>query len=455
MVVRNRARDTGQEWRMNPRWKIRRSAPVTKLSKDQVMTIKILNETGESRCAIARRLGVTEGAVRYRLKRLTAPKPDGRRKQALIERLGLQAVVAEWWTRERASLEAVRGVNVELLHELLSVEHGYSGSVKSVRKYLRSRFPRPKLRPYRRIETPPGAQAQVDWSDHRIDIGDPAGPTLLHAFHLTLSHSRKEAVVWSRAMDQLSWHHAHNGALTRIGGVPAVLRIDNLKTGIGTGAGSWGEINAQYRRYAQSLGFHVDACQPRSPEQKGKVERRVRSLRAWNVANRCFESLDHLQAWTDQKGELDARRRRCPPLGTTVAEAWDHERRLLRPLPETLPEPFDLVKTVVVARDCHIAFEGRRYPVPFAHVGLPVEARGGAGVVQIIDPITGVVLRSYPRRTAARVLIDPTCFEGEATDRVLPPTPLGAMARKLDEIRQAGVELRSIELYAALAEVAR
>jgi hypothetical protein len=29
------------------------------------------------------------------------------------------------------------------------------------------------------------------------------------------------------------------------------------------------------------------------------------------------------------------------------------------------------------------------------------------------------------------------------------------MARKLEEIRAAGVEMRSIELYAALAEVAR
>ena len=33
--------------------------------------------------------------------------------------------------------------------------------------------------------------------------------------------------------------------------------------------------------------------------------------------------------------------------------------------------------------------------------------------------------------------------------------PLGAMARKLEEIRATGIELRSIDLYAALAEVAR
>ena len=428
---------------------------MTKLSKDHVMTIKILDQTGESRSAIARRLQVTEGAIRYRLKRLAAAHLDGRAKQPLIDQLGLQAVVAEWWSAQRADLPAERTPNSELLHELLSSDHDYTGSVKSVRLYLRRRFPRPKLRPFRRVETPAGAQAQVDWSDHRIDIGEPGGPTLLHAFHLTLSHSRMEAVVWCRSMVQVSWHHAHNQALARIGGVPAVLRIDNLKTGIGVGAGAWGTVNAQYARYAASLGFHVDACQPRQPQQKGKVERRVRALRGWDVANRCFTDLAHLQAWTDQKVASDVRRRRCPPTGTSVGEAWEVERRLLRPLPATLPEPFDAVKTAVVARDCHVAFEGRRYAVPFAHVGLPVEVRGCAGTVQIVDPVTTAVLRVYPRQTAARTLSDPTCYEGKGTERVLPPTPLGAMARKLEEIRAAGVELRSIELYAALAEVAR
>ena len=60
-----------------------------------------------------------------------------------------------------------------------------------------------------------------------------------------------------------------------IGGIPAVLRIDNLKTGIACGAGPWGEVNAAYRAYAKAVGFHVDACLPRCPEHKGKVENKV------------------------------------------------------------------------------------------------------------------------------------------------------------------------------------
>ena len=38
---------------------------------------------------------------------------------------------------------------------------------------------------------------------------------------------------------------------------------------------------------------------------------------------------------------------------------------------------------------------------------------------------------------------------------MLPPKPLGRMARKLDEIAAMPVERRPVDLYAALAEVAR
>ncbi len=77
---------------------------MAKLSKEHVMTIKILDQTGESHCAIARRLKMTDGAVRYRLKRLATAVVDGRAKRPLIERLGLQAVVAQWWKAQRADL---------------------------------------------------------------------------------------------------------------------------------------------------------------------------------------------------------------------------------------------------------------------------------------------------------------------------------------------------------------
>ena len=127
----------------------------------------------------------------------------------------------------------------------------------------------------------------------------------------------------------------------------------------------------------------------------------------------------------------------------------------MRLLPELLPEPFDLVRTAPVHKDCTVNFEGRSYVVPFPYAGREVEVRGCSGRVQILDPQTAVVLIWYPRHTRERIVIAPACYEGPGTAQVLPPKPLGRMARKLQEIASLPVERRPVDLYAALAEVAR
>ena len=132
--------------------------------------------------------------------------------------------------------------------------------------------------------------------------------------------------------------------------------------------------------------------------------------------------------------------------------AWEAELEHLAPLP-VLPEPFDIAVTRPVHKDCMVHFEGRSYAVPFQWVGLRVEVRGCASSVQILAE--GRILREYPRHTQERILIDPSCYEGEASDRVLPPKPLGRMGRRLQEIMDMPVEQRPLDLYAALAEVAR
>jgi transposase len=423
---------------------------------EQIVTIQVLHERGESQRESARILGVSEGAVRYHLRRARDGAADGRQKPARIEQLGLADAVAHWWQAQVEILGPQRPPSVQLLHEYLGAEYGYSGSYKSVRKFVRARYGRPPIRPFRRVETPPGAQTQSDWGEFpRLDLGDPDGPTTVYAFVMVLSHSRKEAVVWSRSMDQLAWHHVHNEAYRRLGGVAAVNRIDNLKTGIAHGCGAWGQINEQYRVYARTMGFHIDACEVRAPEQKGKTERRVGDCKGLNVEGQHFDGLAGLQAWTDADRAARAIKRICPATGLSVAASWEAEKPFLRPLPALLPEPFDLVKTVPVHKDCVVHFEGRSYVVPFIYVGREVEVRGCSGRVQILDPQTARVLLWYPRHTQERIWIDPTCYEGPGTAEVIPPKPLGRMARKLQEIAALPVEQRPMDLYAALAEVAR
>jgi transposase len=422
-----------------------------KLTPEERVTLAVLKRKGQPNTQIAQALGITEAAVRYHLRR--QGRPDGRTNKPR-KADALAPAIDHWVLAHHPAAhggDPERPANVQALYDWLRCEHAYHGSYKSVLRFVRARYPKPRLRPFRRVETPPAAQAQVDWGEFPgLDLGD--GPQTLYAFVLVLSHSRKEVLVWCRRMDQLSWHQAHNEAFRRLGGVPAVLRIDNLKTGIARGAGPWGEINEAYRAYAQAVGFHVDACLPRCPEHKGKVENKVRFVRRRLRLDRPFDGLAELQGTTDEQLAACDAHRTCPATGLTVEQSWRAEQRLLRPLP-ILPEAFDVVATRSVQRDCTVSFEGRTYSVPFRLCGLFVEVHGCAGAVQVWHD--GHVVAEHPRHTQERLLIDPSHYDGPGDERVAPPLPLGRMGRKLQEILQLPVESRPLDLYAALAEVAR
>jgi transposase len=419
-----------------------------KLGLEARMVIKELARRQVSQSEIARKLGVQEGAVRYHLRRMAAGAVDGRSRQAHLA-VGWQAAIDAWLVDEVGD---VGQLNLAALHEHLVSEHGYAGSLRSLQRYFRAHQPRPRRRARRRVETPPGAQAQADWAEFpQVRIRGVVRP--LHAFHLSLSHSRFGAVVWAEGEDELSWLHVHNGALRRLGGVPAVIRVDNAKTAIVRGAGAWGTIHPTYRRYAQAVRFHVDACPPRAPEAKGKIERRVRDQRfVADPRGRDWGSLDDLQAWSDERLYRAAARRVCPATGTSVLEAWAAEKPHLGALP-WLPEPFDIAVTRPVSVDGLVSFEGRQYSVPFRYLGRRVEVRGCAGRVQVLAE--GAVVAEHPRGTAERLVLDPRHYDGPSTADVIAPPPLGRMGSRLAEIAAMIPERRPVDLYAALVEVAR
>lgn len=101
----------------------------------------ILRRQGESNQAIAKRLGITEGTVRYHLKRMDQNAKDGRSKCSLIEQLDLVEAVDFWWKEQLDSLPKDRSPNVTELWTYLSDNYRYTGTYKSVQKYVTKRYP--------------------------------------------------------------------------------------------------------------------------------------------------------------------------------------------------------------------------------------------------------------------------------------------------------------------------
>ena len=276
----------------------------------------VLLERGHSQSAVARLLGVTEGAVRYHRKRRLTDAADGRSRQDLKAAAHAEAI-AHW----RDQREDGR-VNLAALHDWLRREHGYDGSLKSVQRYWKRTFPAPAIRARRRVETPAGAQAQVDWAEF---------PGAVLGDEVVDRCADRDAVVEPEARGRLGAVEGHavvavlpDRLLPAPGRGAGGSAHRQREDGDRQGAGAWGVINETYRRFAVQLRFHVDACQPRHLQGKGKVERHVRDLRETVDPRReVFDSLEQLQAVTDARLAERAAWLRCPATGTSIAEAWD------------------------------------------------------------------------------------------------------------------------------------
>jgi len=67
--------------------------------------------------------------------------------------------------------EAGGTVEASVVHGVLQRDYGFLGSYQAVRRYLARRFPGAPVQAIRRVETPPGVQAQHDWFECTARVG--------------------------------------------------------------------------------------------------------------------------------------------------------------------------------------------------------------------------------------------------------------------------------------------
>lgn len=256
-----------------------------------------LHRQGLPVSAIARRTGTDRKTVRKYIQAGLEPPQYGPRqpRPTLLD-------AHHAYLRERVAtypdLSARR-----LLRELRGF--GYAGGYTQLTEFLRDVRPAASVGFERRFETPPGQQAQVDFAQFRTEFTDePGAVRIVWLFSMVLGHSRLIWATFVMHQDLQAVLRCHAAAFEAIGGVPAEIVYDRMRTAV-TGEGDEGIVyNATLLACARHYGFMPKACRPYRAKTKGKVERPFRYIRQDFFLARSFRNLDdlnqQLRRWLDE-----------------------------------------------------------------------------------------------------------------------------------------------------------
>jgi transposase len=337
------------------------------IDRGRYMDIKALRSEGMSIKGIAKQAGLSRNTVRKVLRGEHPLRIKACKRGSKLD--PYKAYLKERY--DAYGLSAVR------LHaEIVSM--GYAGSHQTIRRYLAElRGPLTAASTTLRYETPPGKQAQADWTECGAFEFD--GRTVkVYAFVMVLSYSRMSFVRFTTSMKMAELIACHQAAFAYFGGWTQTILYDNMKQV----RQAPGQINEQFADFAGHHGFTAKTHRPYRPRTKGKVERHVDYLKDNFLAGRTFAGIDAMNTavlhWLDT--EANARIH-----GTTgqVPRALLHAETLT---PLSACAPYRLSQPVkrMVSREAMVHFNGSRYSVPPKLAGLPVwiEAHGGRVTVR-------------------------------------------------------------------------
>lgn len=342
-----------------------------RLSPETVHFIMMMKKVKYSNCEIARRVGVTEGAIRYRIKREESGSRDLRReKRSVLD--SYSSVIMEWISSYEGDR---RRPTLKLLHDILQDRYDYKNSYDALRRYIRKHFPSfYKKGSWLRVETPPGHLLQVDWKeDVKVQVGEAGNFVTLHAMLFTLGFSRKTVVLFRESKDLQSFLNCHREAFYRFGGLPKIIRTDCLKSAVTRWNGSETILNPDYKRYISRLGIEAFPSRPGTPTDKGKVEKRIRDLFCrLDFKHTVYKNISDLQKITDNKLHELEKSWMCGATGYCVFESFTYEQQLLGDLPVCFPKIPVKESILRVRNDGTVSFCKNYYQVPLEYRGKDI-----------------------------------------------------------------------------------
>jgi transposase len=355
----------------------------------KVNAIHTLHAQGWSQRKIAEQLGINRETVARQLA-AERPKPakaptgsdDSKPAKAPTGSEGSRSGCAAHAEAILAMLQ--QGLSARRIHQDLMAESGFAGSYWSVRRFVQGLTESQPL-PFRRIEQPPGEEAQVDFGTGAPLLLPNGRCKRTHVFRIVLSHSRK---AYSEAVERQTTENfirALENAFQHFGGVPRTLVIDNLRAAVQQADWFDPELNPKIEEFSRHYGTVVLPTRPYTPRHKGKVEKGIDYVQSNALKGRRFESLraqnEHLLEW--ERTIADTRIH-----GTTRQQVLKVFQEIEQETLQALPLerfPFFHEGTRRVHRDAHVEVDKAYYSVPPEYVSREVWVRWDSRLVRVFN----------------------------------------------------------------------
>ena len=288
----------------------------------------------------------------------------------------------------------------------------------------------------------PGAELQVDtgWVGWLEPDGPGRGRRRFRAWIFTAVLSRHRFVYPVFQETTATAIEACEAAWSFFGGIFQALIFDNTKTVVIHADPLEPRLNRGFLEYAQTRGFVIDATRVRTPTDKARVERAVRTVSEDCFGGEVLRTLDEARErgvrWS--LDEYGSKRQ-----GTTQRLPYEHFTVEELPVVQQRPAPTELYDVPLwaepkVHRDQHAQVAKALYSLPRVFLGKTLVARADRSTVRFYH--REVLVKTHPRMPPGQ----------RSTDRSDFPADKAAVAARDTAflVRKAGEHGETVGAYA-------
>jgi len=320
------------------------------IETDKRKAIYLLYEEGMSMREIARRLGVSRGAVR----RAIEQKGQTIRKV----RKDKQQIDPELLRRLHQECEG----RMERMREKLIEEHHIPVPYSTLTRMMRDLgLSSPLPTRCEHVPDEPGAEFQHDTTVYQMKLGEQSNR--LVASLLYLRYSKRRYLKFYRSFNRLKMKCFFHEALMHWGYSARQCIIDNTNLARLHGTGHQAVIVPEMVAFAKQYAFEFRCHEKGHANRKAGEERSFWTVETNFLPGRTFQNLEDLNqqalAWSTVRME----NRPQAKTGLIPAKAFEYEQSFLTPLPAHLPAPYRAHQRLIDEYG-YVALEGNFFWVP-------------------------------------------------------------------------------------------